>query len=230
MKAKYPSWEPQYQREYRQRTMTPEKLARKRAYKQEWSKTRKAHIRATRKKFYVIHPEKYEAKKAKQRQWYIANRKRHATKARIYRLKNKDKIKAQKRVHYLRNFAEISEYCRRRYRANPKHWIGKTTEWVNANRAYVTAYRKHRYKTDPEYRRRIIKTNLKWYATKRDANASNARQRQKRALERHRITDKYVREVLAKHSNLNPRDFPQALVELKKAEIRLKKEIQNTQL
>lgn len=230
MKAKYPSWEPEYQRAYRQRTETPEKAARQRAYKQKWSSTRKEHIQATRKSFYAKHPEKYEAKKSKQRDWYLANKQRHATKGRIYRLKNKDKIKAQKRAYYRSNFSKISEYHRRRYRANPKHWIRKTAEWTNANRAYVNAYHRHRYKTEPEYRKRITATNMKWYVTKRDAAVYRARQKEQRKQERQRITDKYARGLLARRSALKPKHLPQPLVELKKAEMRLKHELQNHQL
>lgn len=225
MSARYPSWDREYQRAYRERSDTPEKRAARKAKQKAWREANREQIYARRKAALESNPERHEAQKAKQREWYESNKPRHLAKTSIYRVKNSAKIKATKRDHYQRNSVRISESCMRRYWANRKERIRKVAEWQAANRPYMRAYRRHKYKTDPEYRRRHNLLVRKWQAIDKASGKTNLRQRIRRKKRMDGLTDQYVREVLAKNSIVKARDFPQELVELKRAEIRLKQQL-----
>lgn len=224
--ARYPSWEPDYRRAYCIRTATPEKLKRRREYNRQRSASKKEHIRAVRKASFEAHPERREAQKAKQQAWYQANKKRLAALAKINRLKNRAKIAASKRDYYQRNREVIRKYHHRRYHARPEHWIKKTAEWTAKNRARVAAYRRNRYNTNPEARRRRILSAKKWQTGDRASGRERVRQKDRRTRHRVNITNQHVRELLAKRSSIPAKNFPQSLVELKKAEIRLKRKLE----
>lgn len=183
----------------------------------------KEYQRRKRSEFFAANPGKHAKRLAYARAHYRSNKKRHLLVCKLYRLRNSAAQKEKKRKYYLKNRERISSYSKRRYSENREKRIAKTNEWRARNWEYVKRYRRHRYKTDGGYRMNYIR-NYQRRAWK-DGRAKQW-QRNSRKRKRQMITNAYAREMLTKHSNLSAKDFPPELVELKKAQLRLKQELE----
>lgn len=140
---------------------------------------------------------------AAKRAWYRTEkgRAKHKAYARATYQRNKDKIKARVRAWQQANPERKNASKRKRYHENHAH-----------NQAKALQYAKTRKLTGKQaaYREKIREKQRAW-ARQRAAEASDA----------------YAREQLAKYSPISAKDFPQALVEVKKLEIKLKRQIRS---
>jgi hypothetical protein len=139
-------------------------------------------------------------------------------------------LKLRKRAYYLRTLEQHKKRRKLQYAADPEGAKAKAKQWywenheraIQQQRAYkatrrteLTEKQKARYHKEPEKHR-----------AKQRAYAPHNR---KRFLHRKKeLNDVYVRGELAKHSILQPKDFPQELVEAKRLHLQLKRLTEST--
>jgi len=125
-------------------------------------------------------------------------------------------------------YADMTEERKKREREYSKRYREKHKERVRAydkrykekhkerDRAIQREYYK-KVKDTEEFKKRIKETYLK----NRDKNLERAKTYRKRRVES--MSDSYIRAKLAANTIAKPKDFPQALVNSKRAELKLKR-------
>lgn len=149
----------------------------------------------------------YRARNAdKLKEWHAAdyhkNKERYRSRARAYYQKNRDKIKAAVAAYQKAHPEAKNASKRKRYAEAHEHFIAKS-------RSY-SAKRKATGKS-AAYRDRTRDKQRAW-ARARSALAGDA----------------YARELLSKYSPISAKDWPQELVEAKKLEIQINRQIRKT--
>lgn len=145
--------------------------------------------------------------------------------SRLYQAKHLAAIKVRAAVYYLKNKAAIQVKARRYYlktqaiaKLRNKRWREKNPARYEANKA---AYRLKMRKS------LNTKQLARYYANKEEHAKKHAAYRTK-TREQHRrwsksrsaqLTDSYVREMLSKYSTISANDWPQTLVDAKRAEL-----------
>lgn len=113
--------------------------------------------------------------------------------------------KSCKNARARQRWAENPELHRQKQREKrakrPEHYHQKTLEWRERNREYRLAYQRN-------YRLRHHQETLEWARKYKDG-----------------LADSYIKSLLVKKTNLNAHDIPKQLVELKRAELLIKRKL-----
>lgn len=169
-----------------------------RAYFRKWREKNRERITAYRKSRAKELAENRRERYAKD----PAFRAKHKAKAQGYYLKNKHRVKAMVKAWQKAHPEKKNASKRKRYAEAHGHFHAKAIQYSSKRRVSGKAQ---------EYRER---------------NREHARAlARKHARE---VTDRYAREQLSKYSPISMRDWPQELVEAKKAQIKLKRQIKIT--
>lgn len=134
------------------------------------------------------------------RKYKIDNKEKIIEASRVYRIRNREWINTKKAAHYLSHKSEILK----KRRASRMRYIPELM--MTRGRAY---YLKHRDKL--RHRASL------WFKKNKDKAGERKRGR---ALE---MTDSYVKELIVRRTALSGLDIPQKLVELKRAQVTLKR-------
>ena len=192
---------------------------------------------------------------AKAREWLLANKDTHRAQQREYREVNADVLKAKKRAYYLANRDRLltqnrqyksTDAAKEKIRvwraANTTHLKASKVSWLERHPGWSKDYEAQRYAANPEKHRERA---AKW----REANPQKYREQLKNWAECGRLwalkhpdqveivrkkakrkqiqslTDSYIADKLSRDSPLKPTDIPQSLIELKRAQLLIAREL-----
>lgn len=200
MSAKYPSWSREYQRKYQAEYRAKNRQNIRKYFTQYRIKNRDRILKRIAEHKQI----NKEAIKAKRAEYYSKNKQAIKEKNRANYAKNKVAFKARSKKYQQNNKekVKVNAASRRRYRAKHDHYIVKGRQYCQARKESGSA---------AKYRDRIREKQRAW-ARKRSADCGDA----------------YAREQLSKYSIISAKDWPQELVEAKKLEIQLKRQIRKS--
>ena len=174
------------------------------------------------------------------KQWNITNQERNIIQKKGYRVKNREIILEKKREYYHKNKKEISKRRKEAYNSNKERYRGIKREWWNKNKKEISKRRRKHYADNTEryaylmlkYRSKnrevISKKQQKYAKTKQGKLKIDNRKDKTLEQERERyrmLTDSAVRGMLTSHNNLIASDVPQELIELKRIQMQIYREL-----
>jgi hypothetical protein len=139
-----------------------------------------------------------------------------------YYLNNKENIKKKSSTYYAKNKEKINESNNLRYQKNKTRYTEIQKKWIENNPEKVKGYRKtsniNRLGKYKDIQKLWVINNLEavkeYRKTLKKFNSEN-------------LTDSYVRGILQKRTQISGGDLPQELVEVKRVQILINREIRN---
>lgn len=152
------------------------------------------------------------------RAYRLANMEHYRARGLKFYYRNREKILAERAKEYAANPAPAKERANKWRKENPERHKKSHEEYRAIHAAKLAEKQLARYHDDIENHRAKNAARRK-----RDRAKIRADQRKNSA----QITDRYVREQLGKYSPLHAWEFPQSLVDAKRAQILLKRTLKH---
>jgi hypothetical protein len=139
-----------------------------------------------------------------------------------YYLNNKENIKKKSNIYYAKNTEKCKEANKLNYQKNKTRYIEMNKKWQENNLEKVKGYRKAKNINRLGKYKDIQKL---WVINNIEAVKEHRKTWKKFISEN--LTDSYVRGMLQKRTQMSGGDLPQELVEVKRVQILINREIRN---